>query len=245
MEEYKGIIHSFESFGLVDGPGVRCVVFLQGCNMRCRYCHNPETWCRNGESVSVKELFQKIWKYRTYWGKDYKKGGVTVSGGEPLLQIGFVTELFRLLKSHGIHTAIDTAGQPFREDEEFLKKFDELLEYTDLVLLDLKMHDSTEHKKLTGFDNTNILRMAQYLSDKGMPMWIRHVLVPGITDSEEDLNNLSNFIKTLKTVEKVEVLPYHTIGAFKWENMNIDYPLKGVRTPTEEEVKRAQKILNN
>lgn len=243
MGKYKGIIHSLESFGSVDGPGVRFVVFMQGCKMRCKYCHNPETWSFNGVSYSAEELFEQAWKYRAYWGKDMKNGGVTVSGGEPLLQIEFVTEFFKILKSHNVHTTIDTSGQPFCEDAEFLKKFDELLKYTDLVLLDLKTYDGVEHRDLTGFDNSNILKMARYLSDKGVSMWIRHVLVPGITDSKENLTKLSQFIRTLKTVEKVEVLPYHTLGLFKWENLKMTYPLEGLRTPTADEIIKADQIL--
>ena len=243
MEKYKGIIHSLESFGSVDGPGVRFVVFMQGCKMRCKYCHNPETWSFDGVSCSAEELFEKAWKYHAYWGKDMKNGGVTVSGGEPLLQIEFVTEFFKLLKAHNVNTAIDTSGQPFCEDAVFLEKFDELLKYTDLVLLDLKTYDGGAHKMLTGFVNDNILKMAQYLSDKGVSMWIRHVLVPGITDSEENLTRISQFIKTLKTVERVEVLPYHTLGLFKWEKLKMPYPLEGVRTPTEDEIKKAEDLL--
>lgn len=244
MTEFKGIVHSFESFGSVDGPGVRCVVFMQGCKMRCKYCHNPDTWTEAGaEEYTPRELFDKVYKYRTYWGKNSEKGGVTVSGGEPLLQIDFVTEFFKILKDKGVHTAIDTSGQPFGEDEEFLKKFDELLMYTDLVLLDLKHMDSQAHKQLTGFDNENILKMAHYLSDKGVPMWIRRVLVPGITDSKEELKDLSQFIGSLKTVEKVEVLPYHTLGLFKWEQLGITYPLMDVPTPTKEQIEKAREIL--
>ncbi len=244
MENYKGIVHSLESFGSVDGPGVRFVVFMQGCKMRCKYCHNPETWSFDGGvSYSAEELFEQAWKYRAYWGKDMKNGGVTVSGGEPLLQIEFVTEFFKILKSHNIHTTVDTSGQPFCEDAEYLKKFDELLKYTDLVLLDLKIYDGEEHRELTGHNNDNILKMAQYLSDKGVSMWIRHVLVPGITDSEENLTKLSQFIMTLKTVEKVEVLPYHTLGLSKWKKLKIPYSLEGVRAPSVDEIAKAQKIL--
>lgn len=235
-----------ESFGSVDGPGVRFVVFMQGCKMRCKYCHNPETWgFDGGVSYSAEELFEQAWKYRAYWGKDMENGGVTVSGGEPLLQIEFVTEFFKILKSHNVHTTIDTSGQPFCEATEFLKKFDELLKYTDLVLLDLKTYDSVEHRELTGYDNGNIFKMAQYLSDKGVSMWIRHVLVPGITDSEKNLTKLSQIIKTLKTVERIEVLPYHTLGLFKWEKLKITYPLDGVRTPTADEIRIAEEILKD
>ena len=244
MEKFKGRIHSLETFGGADGPGVRFVVFMQGCNMRCKYCHNPETWSDSGgELMDATTLFEKAWRYRTYWGKDMSKGGVTVSGGEPLLQIDFLVEFFKKLKEKSVHTAIDTSGQPFCEDSGFLQRFDELLKYTDLVILDLKMYDSEKHKKLTGFGNENILKMAQYLSDKGVSIWIRHVLVPGVTDSEEDLKTLAEFIKTLKTVERVEVLPYHRLGIFKWKELNMNYPLEGVEPPTEEEVKRAEEIL--
>lgn len=244
MEKFKGRIHSLESFGAADGPGVRFVVFMQGCNMRCKYCHNPETWAHDGGmEYSPNELFEKAWRYRNYWGKDMQKGGVTVSGGEPLLQIDFLIEFFKKLKERGVHTAIDTAGQPFRENTEFLQKFDRLMEVTDLVILDLKLYDNEKHKCLTGCDNKNILKMAKYLSEKGISMWIRHVLVPGITDLEEDLKELSKFIKTLKNVERVEVLPYHRLGIFKWKEMNMNYPLEGVEPPTEEEIKRAESIL--
>ena len=245
MDSSKGIVHSLESFGSVDGPGVRFVVFMQGCSMRCKYCHNPETWNRDGNVYTVDELFKQAWKYKTYWGKDMKKGGVTVSGGEPLLQMEFVTEFLKLLKKKGIHTAIDTSGQPFSENSEFLEKFDELLKYTDLVLLDLKHFESDCHKDLTGFDNDNILKMAKYLSDKKIPMWIRHVLVPGITDSEKHLRSLKAFIDTLETVKKVEVLPYHTLGLFKWEKLGIKYPLEGIKTPTTKELRKAKEILEN
>lgn len=239
----QGYIHSIESMAAVDGPGVRFVVFMQGCNMRCKFCHNPETWGCGKVSYTPDELLKKALKYRSYWGTSSNHGGVTVSGGEPLLQIEFVTEFFRLLKDNGVHTALDTAGQPFSESSDFLEKFDELLKYTDLVLLDIKEYDSKKHKALTGFDNKNILKMAKYLSDKKIPMWIRHVLIPDITDDEKGLCELSEFIKTLKTVEKIEVLPYHTLGVSKWEKLNIKYPLLGVRTPTQEEIKKAEDIL--
>ena len=246
MDSCKGIVHSLESFGSVDGPGVRFVVFLQGCNMRCKYCHNPETWsCKGGEEWSAKDLFNHVFRYRTYWGKNMEKGGVTVSGGEPLLQIEFVTEFFKLLKSRGVHTTLDTSGQPFTKDKEWLEKFDELMKYTDLVMLDLKEIDDEKHKKLTGYTNKNILEMAQYLSDNGKAMWIRHVLVPTVTDDEVGLKKMADFISTLKTVEKIENLPYHTLGLFKWENLKIEYPLEGVRSPSPEEVKKADKILMN
>ncbi len=239
----QGYIHSIESMAGVDGPGVRFVVFMQGCNMRCKFCHNPESWGYGGVLYTPEELLKKALRYKSYWGKNSVKGGVTVSGGEPLLQLEFVTEFFKLLKENGVHTALDTAGEPFSDSPEFLEKFDELLKYTDLFLLDIKEIDSKKHKILTGVDNKNILKMAEYLSDKNIPMWIRHVLVPNITDDEDGLYELSSFIKKLKTVEKVEVLPYHTLGVSKWEKLNIKYPLSGVKPPTEAEIKKAEAIL--
>lgn len=243
MDSCKGIVHSLESFGAADGPGVRFVVFMQGCHMRCKYCHNPETWSLNGTEYTVEELCREALKYRSYWGTNSQKGGVTVSGGEPLLQIEFVTAFFKRLKERGVHTALDTSGQPFSKESTFLEKFDELLKYTDLVLLDLKEMSSEKHKNLTGFTNTNILQMATYLSDKNIPMWIRHVLVPGVTDGEEELVQLAEFIETLHTVEKVEVLPYHTLGLFKWQDLGVVYPLEGVLTPTAEDMKKAEALL--
>lgn len=236
-----GRVHSFESFALVDGPGVRFCVFLQGCNMRCQYCHNPETWNKEvGEEWTPEDLFKKVYRYKNYWGKD---GGITVSGGESLLQLEFVTEFFRIAKEKGVHTALDTSGNPFSMEPEYLEKFDKLMEVTDLFILDLKEMDDEKHKKLTGCTNQNIIALARYLSDHGKDMWIRHVLVPGLTDDEEGLVALRDFIAELKTVTRVEILPYHTLGLFKWENLGIKYPLDGVPTPTDEEVKRAESIL--
>lgn len=244
----KGFVHSLETFGAVDGPGVRFVVFLQGCNMRCKYCHNPETWSTDGcewkpEQWDTKSLFEKAYRYKNYWGKSMEKGGITVSGGEPLLQMDFVTEFFKLAKSKGVHTALDTSGEPFKTDTEYLQKFDALLKYTDLVLLDLKAYDNELHKHITGCGNENILAMAEYLSDKGKDMWIRRVLVPGLTDGEDELMKTNEFINTLKTVRKVEVLPYHTLGLFKWKKLNLEYPLDGVRTPNDSEIENAKRIL--
>lgn len=246
MDSFKGKIHSTESFGSVDGPGVRFVVFLQGCNMRCRYCHNPETWCVDGgEEWSADELFEKACRYRSYWGKNMENGGITVSGGEPLLQMDFVTEFLRLAHKNGVHTVLDTSGQPFNKDEQWLVQFDELMKYTSLVILDIKEFDTVKHKHLTGYDNVNILKMAKYLSEKGKPMWIRHVLVPGLTDDAEGLCKMADFIKSLKTVERIENLPYHSLGLFKWEKLGIKYSLEDARTPTVQELERADKILKN
>lgn len=196
---------------------------------------------QGGEEWSADALFKRAWRYKSYWGK---KGGITVSGGEPLLQIEFVTELFTIAKAHGVHTALDTSGNPFTMDEAYLEKFSRLIEVTDLFILDLKEIDEAKHKSLTGQSGSNILNMATYLSDHNKPMWIRHVLVPGLTDDEEGLVQLKQFIDTLKTVERVEILPYHTLGLFKWENLGIPYPLKDTPTPTEEEVRRAKQLLN-
>ena len=237
-----GQVHSLESFGSVDGPGVRFVIFLQGCRMRCKYCHNPETWSlQGGEEWSAEALFKRAYRYKSYWGK---KGGITVSGGEPLLQIDFVTELFTIAKAHGVHTALDTSGNPFTMDKDYLEKFSRLMDVTDLFILDLKEIDEIKHKSLTGQSGQNILDMATYLSDHNKPMWIRHVLVPGLTDDEEGLKELRKFIDTLHTVDRVEILPYHTLGLFKWENLDIPYPLKDIPTPTDEEVQRAKQLLN-
>ncbi len=240
MNDLKGYVHSLETFGLVDGPGVRFVVFLGGCHLRCRYCHNPDTWKQGGDEWTAIDLFNHVKRYKSYWKNN---GGITVSGGEPLLQAEFVTELFRLAKKDNIHTAVDTAGQPFRTDGDYLEKFKALAEVTDLFILDLKMMDPQEHKKLTGFDNANILAMAKWLSDNGKHLWIRHVLVPGVTDDENDLRQMRQFIDSLNGVDKVEILPYHTLGKAKWDNLGIAYSLEGVPVPTAEQVKKAEEIL--
>ena len=241
MSEIKGRIHSVESFGSADGPGVRYIVFLKGCNMRCQYCHNPDTWAKDGgELMTPEEVLKKALRYKTYWKE---KGGITVSGGEALLQIDFVTELFRLAKEKGVNTCLDTSGNPFSLEEPFKSKFDELMKYTDLFMLDIKHMDDAAHRKLTGQTNQNILEMAAYLSDHGKAMWIRHVLVPGITTEEDELYRLRSFLDTLKTVEQVEVLPYHTLGVFKWKELGIPYQLEGVDPPTKEQIDRAKEIL--
>ena len=236
-----GYVHSLESFGSVDGPGVRFVVFLQGCALRCKYCHNPETWAEGGTEWTVDALFQRVWRYRNYWGK---KGGITVSGGEPLRQMDFLTTFFELARSKGVHTALDTAGQPFRpEDPAYLADFDRLMASTSLVILDLKEIDPERHRRLTGKDNANILAMARHISDLGVPLWIRHVLVPGLTDDEDGLRRTADFIRSLNTVQRVEVLPYHTLGLFKWQKLGIPYPLPDAVPPTPEQVKRAEELL--
>ena len=234
-----GKIHSFESFGTVDGPGIRFVVFLQGCPMRCLYCHNPDTWnFGGGTEYTPEEVAARVLKYKNYFTGG---GGVTVSGGEPMLQAEFVGQLFTLLGAKGISTALDTSGVLFDEAEP--NKFDGLLNVTDLVLLDIKHIDDKEHKKLTGHSNRSVLAFARYLSDIGKPVWIRHVLVPGITDDDGYLHDLKTFITSLKNVQKVEVLPYHTMGEVKYKKLGYDYPLGGVRPPSSERIKNAKEIL--
>ena len=236
-----GRVHSIESFGLVDGPGVRSIAFLQGCNLRCRYCHNPDTWVKTGGTEwEAEALFRKLYRFKPYWKN---KGGITVSGGEALLQMEFVTDLFSIAKEHQVHTALDTSGGPFRTDPDYLESFQKLMDVTDLFILDMKEMDPERHKALTGQDNRNILAFARYLSAHKKPMWIRHVLVPGLTDSRESLEALYNFLRELKSVERVEILPYHTMGVHKWEALGIPYSLKNVLPPTEEEVRRAEEIL--
>ena len=279
MSEKKqvlGYVHSTESFGAVDGPGIRFVVFLQGCKMRCKYCHNPETWnlvtdysklysdetsdaereelekkieentkLLKDKGVKIEartpeDLLKQALRYKPYWKNG---GGITVSGGEALLQMDFLIEFFKLAKAEGIHTTIDTAGNPFTREEPFFSKFNALMNLTDLFLLDIKQINDDKHRDLTGFSNSNILDLAQYLSEQGKHMWIRHVLVPTITTDEDDLKKTKEFIDTLKTVDKVEVLPYHKLGITEWERLGIPYKLEGIDPPTDEEQKLAKSIL--
>lgn len=237
-----GHIHSTESFGAADGPGVRFIVFMQGCRMRCRYCHNPDTWKMDGgDEVTADEILKRALRFKPYWGKD---GGITISGGEPLLQIDFVIELFKKAKELGINTCIDTAGNPFTKEEPFFSKFEELMKYTDLLLLDLKEINPARHKDLTGFDNSNIIEMAKYLSEINKPVWIRHVLVPEHSDFDEDLDALGDFIDTLSNVDRVEILPYHTLGKFKWENLGIPYTLENISPPSAERIENAKNRIH-
>ena len=237
-----GHIHSTESFGAADGPGVRFIVFMQGCHMRCRYCHNPDTWKMDGgDEVTADEILKRALRFKPYWGKD---GGITISGGEPLLQIDFVIELFKKAKELGINTCIDTAGNPFTKEEPFFSKFEELMKYTDLLLLDLKEINPARHKDLTGFDNSNIIEMAKYLSEINKPVWIRHVLVPEHSDFDDDLDALGDFIDTLSNVDRVEILPYHTLGKFKWENLGIPYTLESISPPSAERIENAKNRIH-
>ena len=236
-EILKARIHSFESFGTVDGPGIRFVVFMQGCALKCKYCHNRDTWdlC-GGTEYTLEEILTRIKKYKNYFIPS--GGGVTFSGGEPLLQLKFLLEIIPILKKEGIHVAIDTSGS-FNLTEDIKK----VINLADLFLLDIKCINDEICKDLTGVSNKKELAFARYLSDINKPMWIRQVLVPGITDKEDDLLKLKDFINSLNSVEKVEILPYHDMGKFKWEKLGFKYPLEGVPVATSEDVLRAKKIL--
>lgn len=236
-----GNVHSTESFGSVDGPGIRFISFMQGCRLRCQFCHNPDTWNRRGGTpYTPQELFDEAIQYRSFWGNS---GGVTVSGGEPLLQIEFLIEYFKICKAHGVHTTIDTCGAPFTLEEPFRSQFEELMKYTDLFLFDIKHIDPKGHVKLTGVRNENIMQMAELLSELNIPVWIRHVLVPTRTDYDEYLIRLGDYVETLSNVRKFEVLPYHKLGVYKYEALGIKYRLEGVEPPTTERVENAKRLL--
>ncbi len=236
-EDIIGNIHSVESCGTVDGPGIRFVVFTQGCPMRCQYCHNPDTWeFKDNQKVTADEILAQ------YDGvKEFCTGGITVTGGEPMCQMDFVTELFKKAQAKGINTALDTSGVMFKPDNK--EKLDELLKYTSVVLLDIKHIDDDEHKKLTGHSNKNILAFAKYLSEIKKPMWVRHVVVPGITFKEEYLTRLGEFLGTLQNIVALDVLPYHDMAIPKYENLKIDYPLKGVPPLSHDEALQARNII--
>ena len=237
----EGFIHSTESFGTVDGPGVRFVIFLQGCPMRCQYCHNPDTWeLRTGNVRSAQSLIKDYQRNAAY----YTSGGITVTGGEALLQVDFLLELFTLAIEQGIHTCLDTSGITYREEESpYRQKLDALMELTDLVLLDIKHMDSAGHQALTGHDNSHVLAFARYLAKKNIPVWIRHVVVPGITDDPKQLTQLGQFIGTLPNVKALDVLPYHVMGVSKYRELGIPYPLEGVEPATREQAKEARRII--
>ena len=237
----KGRIHSVETFGSVDGPGVRFLLFLSGCNFRCKYCHNPDTWSRPAAmELTADEVLAKALRYRDYWGAE---GGITVSGGEPLLQIEFLTELFEKAKAKGVNTCIDTAAGPFTREEPWFGAFRKLMGVTDLLLLDLKHIDAAAHRELTGVDNANVLDCAKFLSEIGKPVWIRHVLVPGVNTDEANLTKLGAFLRTLTNVKRVEVLPYHALGVPKWKFLGLPYALEDIMPPTTEQCALAESIL--
>lgn len=234
----KGKIHSIETFGTVDGPGVRFVVFFQGCPMRCRYCHNPDTWqIEDGQEKTAEEILAQMTRNLAF----YRTGGITATGGEPMLQMEFLTELFALAKAQGIHTCLDTSGIMYdkvRQDE-----IEALMRVTDLVMLDIKHIENEAHKKLTGHGNGNILEFAKYLDAIEKPVWIRHVVVPGITFEREELTGFGQFLKTLSNVEKLEVLPYHAMGKVKYDNLGIDYALKDTPQLTKAEAAEAEAMI--
>lgn len=232
----KGRIHSIESFGTLDGPGVRMVVFMQGCPLRCKYCHNPDTWqVQGGEEMSAEEIMERFLKNRPF----YSNGGMTVSGGEPLLQVDFLIKLFTLAKREGVHTCIDTSGATFHESE----RLDRLIELTDLVMLDLKHSDSAAHKELTGADNASILDFADFLAERNVPIWIRHVVVPTITDGEEHLLRLGEMIAKIKTARALDVLPYHTMGKEKYRKLGIKYPLEDIPALSKDAAEKAKETI--
>ena len=236
-----GFIHSTESFGTVDGPGVRFVIFLQGCPMRCKYCHNPDTWkMKSGSLRSAQSLIQEFQRNAAF----YSKGGITVTGGEALMQIDFLLELFALAKENGIHTCLDTSGITYHPGQSpYNEKLDRLMTMTDLVLLDIKHIDPEAHKELTGHDNTGILAFARYLADREIPVWIRHVVVPGITDDPGALARLGAFLGTLPNVKALDVLPYHIMGVSKYKELDIPYPLEGVEPATQKQAKEAKQVI--
>ena len=243
MEEKKilGRVHSTESFGTVDGPGIRYVIFMQGCPLRCLYCHNPDTWSiQGGREMSVSEVMEEFEKNRFF----YSKGGITVTGGEPLLQIDFLIELFREAHSRGIHTAIDTSGITYTESNpSYIAKLDELMKYTSLVMLDIKHIKSDAHRRLTGADNKNILAFARYLDKRSVPIWARHVVLEGYTDGEEDLFELGKFLGSLKNLKALDVLPYHTMGKAKYEELGIPYKLEGIMPLDKSKAAAAKEII--
>ena len=235
-----GRIHSSESFGTVDGPGLRYVLFMQGCPMRCLYCHNPDTWnVRGGREMSADEVLADYKKNEMF----YKNGGLTVTGGEPLLQIDFLVELFKKAKKQGIHTCIDTSGITYDEAPEYISKLDILMQHTDLVMLDIKHIDPEKHKTLTGYSNERVLAFARYLEKKNIPIWIRHVVVDGYTYDETDLYALGEFIGTLKNVKVLDVLPYHTMGAAKYKELGIKYRLEGIPALSKNDAAKAKAII--
>lgn len=237
-----GRIHSLESFGTVDGPGTRFVVFFQGCPMRCQYCHNPDTWSMvGGKEMTAEEI---LFEYEK--GKEFYRngGGITATGGEPLMQIDFLIDLFQKAKAKGINTCLDTSGIAYKPDNTaYNEKLDILLPLVDLVMLDIKHIDPEKHKILCSQPNDGILAFAKLLDERHVNVWIRHVVVPGITYNEEYLFKLGQFLGTLSNVTALDTLPYHDMGIVKYESLGIDYPLKGVKPLTKEDAIKARDII--
>lgn len=233
-----GHIHSTESFGTVDGPGVRFVVFFQGCPMRCKYCHNPDTWnFSGGTERTAEDLMKEYDSYKEF----FKTGGITATGGEPLVQAEFLAQLFKLAKSKGVHTCLDTSAGVY--DPNSHEKIDEALKYTDLVMLDIKHIDNDCHKKLTGIGNRNILAFAEHIRDLGIPVWIRHVVVPGITDKYEELFALGEYLSDLSNLKALDVLPYHDMAKTKYQELGLEYPLGNTPPLTKEEAIKARETI--
>jgi pyruvate formate lyase activating enzyme len=237
----NGFIHSIETFGSVDGPGIRYVVFMQGCPMRCLYCHNPDTWeIGNGREVSAQELIREYLKNKMF----YRNGGITATGGEPLLQVDFLIELFSLAKAQGIHTCLDTSGITYSDSNTaYREKLDTLMQYTDLVMLDIKHIDHEKHRHITSRDNSGILAFARYLAEKGIPVWIRHVIVKGYTDDPEHLKALGRFIGGLSNVKALDVLPYHSMGEAKYLELGMEYPLSGMESLEKSDAEKAKNYI--
>lgn len=232
----NGFIHSFESLGTVDGPGIRFIVFMQGCPLRCQYCHNPDTWNMKDakHECTPEEVIQKVQNVKQYFGR---KGGITISGGEPFLQAKFVKDTFKILKEQGIHTCVDTSGHYLNDSVK------EALEYTDLILLDIKSIDKGVHKELTTKELDNTLEFMEYLQSINKPVWIRHVLVPGFTDNDDHLRILADYLKKFNNIQRIDVLPFHQLGEFKWEELRLEYKLKNTTPPTRDRVENAKQIL--
>lgn len=232
----KGYIHSSESFGTKDGPGIRFVFFMQGCPLRCLYCHNPDTWNMQDktEEKTPEEAFHEFYKV-----KNFVRGGVTVSGGEPLLQADFILELFKLCKQEGVHTAIDTSGYLLND------KVKEVLKYADLVLLDIKHINPDKYTELTARPLEPTLKFMEYLNEIGKPVWLRYVLVPKYSDDEHDLHDWAKYASQFDNVERVDILPFHQMGIHKWETLGKDYKLKDIEPPSVEIIKRAEQIFKS
>ncbi len=233
-----GRIHSTESFGTVDGPGIRFVVFFQGCPMRCLYCHNPDTWLKEGGHTETVDSLLALYRRNAVF---YRNGGITCTGGEPMMQMPFLTELFTAAKKEQIHTCLDTSGICFLPDNP--EPFRTLLSVTDLVMLDIKHIDAEKHRELTGHSNSRILQFADFVSECGVPVWIRHVVVPGLTDDSAEQERLGYRIGGLKTLQGLDVLPYHDMGKKKYEELGIPYPLKDTLPASAEQAAAAKECI--
>ena len=239
ITDSRGYIHSIESFGTVDGPGVRFVVFFQGCPLRCKFCHNPDTWeLRRADTMSVGEILDQYERNRSFYGK---RGGLTATGGEPLVQLDFLIDLFTACKERDINTCLDTSGWPYRKDKD--EDYQRLFKVTDLVLLDIKNSDKRGHIELTGVNQEPVLAFGDALCKAHVPVLIRHVCVPGITDRDEELEGVGRIIAHWNNVKALDVLPYHTMGVNKYSVLGLEYPLKGVPALTAEEAKIAREKI--